>query len=107
MTREEIRNAILSGKAVKKEIVNAFGVEIVLRQPSIGGILSMQDGEDKGNMVAQSLIKYCYVPGTEDKVFDEADADVILGLPFDEDFQKIQDGINKLMDINVDAEKKD
>ena len=102
--RTTIRTAIFAGKA-KTLKVNAFGVKLEMRQPSMGEILDLQDLPDQKSRVVASLVRYCYVPGTKEKVFDEADKDSILALPFDENFTKINDAIAKLTGIDLEEEK--
>ena len=102
--RTSIRTAIFAGKA-KVLLVTAFGVDLELRQPSMGELLDLQDLPDQKSRVVASLIRYCFVPGTKEKVFDEADRDSILALPFDENFVKINDAIAELTGIDLEEEK--
>lgn len=103
--RDTIRKAILSGRTTKTLLVNAFGIELEMRQPSLGDILDLQDMENTKQRVIQSLINYCYVPGTKEKVFDDADKDIIEALPFDDNFTAIQEAIADLTGVDIDAEK--
>ena len=102
--RTTIRTAIFAGKA-KTLPVNAFGVKLELRQPSMGELLDLQDLPNQKSRVVASLIRYCYVPGTKEKVFDEADTNSILALPFDKNFIAINDAIAELTGIDLEEEK--
>ena len=103
--RDTIRKAILSGRATKTLLVNAFGIELEMRQPSLGDILDLQYMENTKQILIQSLINYCYVPGTKERVFDDADKDIIEALPFDDNFTAIQEAIADLTGVDIDAEK--
>ena len=103
--RDDIRAAIFSGRNAKTLPVTAFGVELEVRQPSMGDILDLQELPDTKSRVVTSLINYCYVPGTKEPVFDSADRDSILALPFDENFEKINEAIAELTGVNLEDEK--
>ena len=103
--RDTIRKAILSGRKAKTLLVTAFGVELEMRQPSLGDVLDLQDMESTKERVIQSLINYCYVPGTKEKVFDITDSEVLAALPFDDNFTAIQEAIAELTGIDVEEEK--
>ena len=103
--RDTIRNAILTGRVAKTLLVTAFGIELEMRQPSLGDILDLQDMESTKERVIQSLINYCYVPGTKEKVFDVADNDILAALPFDDNFTAIQEAIADLTGVDVDNAK--
>lgn len=103
--RTAIRTAIFAGKA-KTLLVTTFGIELELKQPSMGELLDLQDLPDAKSRVVASLIRYCFVPGTKEKVFDEADKDSILALPFDDNFVKINDAIAELTGIDLAEEEK-
>ncbi len=47
------------------------------------------------------LVRYCYVPGTDERVFDPADVDAILAFPFGPDFVKIQEAITELTGLDM------
>lgn len=111
--RDEIRTAILDAKP-RAIIVEAFGIEIEVREPLMRQIMELnaknvnEDGTPKANntnAMAESLAAYLYVPGTDEKVFDENDVDVLQSAPFGEDIRKIQEAINKL--IGVDKRTKE
>ena len=103
--RTSLRTAILSGRHSEKVTVEAFGVTIELVQPSLGELLDLQDIPDTKGRIVASLINYCYVPGTKEKIFDPTDADTLLGLPYDENFIALQKAINDLTGIDVEEEK--
>lgn len=102
-SRKAIRDAVLGNKHYRKEVLKVFGTEIELRQPSLRLILSAQQDDDQGRAVATMLTNYCYVPGTDDLVFDKADIEALLELPFGDDMQKINKAIERLTGVDSKA----
>ena len=103
--RTAIRTAIFANTKAKILVIQAFGVELEVRQPSMGQLLDLQELPNTKSRVVASLINYCYVPGTKEKVFDDADTDSILALPFDENFGKINDAIAELTGVDRTEEE--
>jgi len=109
--RDEIRSKVFSSTMFKREKVTAFGIEIDIRQTTLGRVLELQEKlqEDRKGAIGLAFIEFCYVPDTGERLFDDGDLESILNLPFGEDFQRVQDAINKLMGVDEkaiqDAEK--
>jgi hypothetical protein len=104
--KTDIRAAIFSGRTAKTILVKAFDTELEVKQPALGDILNLQSVPDSKARVVAALINYCYVPGTNEKVFTQADQDIILGLPFDDNFTAIQNAIAELTGVNLDEARK-
>jgi len=105
--RNKIRAAVSSAKP-RSVIVSFNGVEIEMRQPSLGEVMDGQQtiSEDRKEGVARMMIRFAYVPGTEEKVFEEGDVDMLIGLPFGDDMQRMNEAINNLTGVEVtDATK--
>lgn len=100
-TRDEIRSKVFSADTFKRETVEAFGTIIEIRQTTLGRVLELQGklSQDRKGAIALAFVEFCHVPETNERLFDEADLDGILSLPFGEDFQRVQDVINKLMGV--------
>lgn len=105
LSRDQIRASIFNTKP-KSEFINIFGCDVELRQPSLGNILEAQTKDDRRAAIVDMIIDYCYVPGTNEKVFEAADAEGILTLPYGEDLSKINDAIARLTNIDVSGEEK-
>ena len=103
--RDAIRDAIIGGPdKTKTKIVEFFGQEIELRQPSMEVIMNMQASEgDRAASMANMIINYSYVPGTLERIFEEADAEALTALPFGADVQRIQRAINELTSLDIKA----
>ncbi|KKM82887.1 hypothetical protein LCGC14_1314960 [marine sediment metagenome] len=106
LTRDEIRAMIFRGdREFRTEQLVLFGAKVDFRQPTLGAILGAKQEENRAKAVAEMLIRYCFVPGTKEQVFEDADIDTILGLPFGEDLQKANDAIERLTGIDVQGEE--
>lgn len=108
--RDKIRGAIFSSDALKPQTktIVFFGQTIEIRQPNLRTILSISSGGDRQSAMVDMIIAYAYVPGSDEKVFEEADKDQLLEIPFGKDFSDLQKAITAMTDINFlqgDAEK--
>lgn len=104
--RDNIRAKIFASKDFAEEVVDFFGEKIILRQPSLSQVLEVQNSEDRKSAVIDTLIKYAYVPdesgkkASAEKVFEEADNDSLLTLPFGADFLRVSNALEKLTNVN-------
>lgn len=91
--RDTIRASIFAAKnrEGKRAVVNFFGTDIEIHQPSVGDINRYSEQLGAGDSIpfAEVLINYAYVPSTETKVFESGDIDTLNELPFNEDIQKV------------------
>lgn len=103
-TRDEIRQTIFNSTKAKprSKIVQFMDAEIELRQPAMSVIMEMQQSEMETNLVSM-LMQYCYVPGTEERLFDEIDYEALVKLPMNDDFQRLGVALTEMtgMDIKV------
>lgn len=109
--RDDIRSKIFATKDLKSKILDFFGTQIELRQPRLSDILAAQQqqkeqGEDGVSAAVISiLLQYAYVPGTSEKVFEDADRDSLLSLPFDENLIAVTDALQELTQVNFTKPK--
>lgn len=99
MSRDDIRAAIFGAKP-QVETATFFGAPIELHEPSTSDVLDFQQSENRKQAVAMMLINYVYVPGTSTPVFEAADVDSILALPFGKDMQQLQTKILALLGVS-------
>ena len=105
MNRDELRSQIFSGKKRKTRAVNLFGGDVEIRQPTLRDIIKTQNMEDRSEGIIYLLISYCYVPGSDEKVFEPKDAEELLNLPFDESFSSASVALTEMIGVNIeDAE---
>jgi len=104
--REALRAHLLSSKPkAKSTVIDLFGVDVELRQPSFKSIMTARETEDPVERAASMIIKYAFVPGTNEQVFDDADMDQILDWPFGEDLARLNTAITELTGVNMDEEE--
>jgi hypothetical protein len=113
LTKNEIRSKIFDSKnkIYKSTVVMFFGTKLELRQPSLKDVMGEEDlpegvKQDPLEKALSVLLKYAYVPGTDDKVFDISDIESLGELPFGEDFNNAVTEFNKLANVNVDKTEK-
>jgi hypothetical protein len=98
--RDKLRGSILKTIAPASEKVMFFGVEIELRQPTLGDVLSAKQNQDPTAAVIETLIRQAYVPGTDERVFEEADTSELLLKPFGADFIRVSQALERMSDVN-------
>ena len=89
MSKRDALRSLTVGKSkiFKKEIVTVDGAEIEVRQLSVGErkrVLnrSSKNGEvDPLDFQIWAIISTCYVPGTEEKLFEDTDYNVLSEQP--------------------------
>ncbi len=99
--RDKIRAQVFSSDVFKRETVEAFGSTMEIRQTTLGRVLELQQKleDDRKEAIALSFIEFCFVPGTDERIFEDGDIVLVLGLPFGDDFQTVQTAINKMMGV--------
>lgn len=105
----DMKSRIFSAKnkVRRSQVVEFFGEQIEIRQPSLTQMLENDaaDLEDKKFRNAFVLINYAYKPGTDEKVFDVADIDSINDLPYGKDFERVMEAY-QLVTGTVKVEEK-
>lgn len=99
-TRAELREKILATKKPKVKLVDFHGVEIELRQPVLGDIIAAQANEDRTAAIIDTMIRYAFVPGTEERVFEAGDVEQIKQMPFDHNLIAISKAMEELSEVN-------
>ena len=85
---------------MKKKEIDFFGGKIELRQPRLADVLDAQNSDDRESAVIDTLIRYAFVPGTDEKVFDEGDAETLKQKPFGADFLRVSKALEELTEVN-------
>jgi len=110
MTRNELRAAIFAAenKKPKSKEITLFGQKVDIRQPTVGEVTAMVDKAGKPNVsaIVTILITYCYVPGTDEKVFEEADREGLLSMPTGQWLTDLNNTIEELTGVNVKEQEK-
>lgn len=103
--RDAIRTAILDSKGTV-EVIEVFGVKVEIRTPSLEDLLQYRNATEDSNIMARAIVNNCWVPGTDDHVFDEADIPQIMKLKFSPDMKKLNATINKILGGDEEIQKK-
>jgi hypothetical protein len=110
--RNQIRAKITSSPATKAKsvVITFFGAEVELRQATLKSILEargddLDDAEARTNRSVMMLVDNMYVPGTDERVFDEADVDFIKGLPMGGDLAKAMEVMTQMTQVNFQEPK--
>lgn len=113
-TRADLRSRTL-GKAreFKSQMVDIDGTQYEVRQPSVrersailqaGEVLSGDAKKmDMGRMQVQGIITCTYVPGSGERVFEQADFEALMEQPSGGFVDKLGEVVLTLM--NIEAEK--
>lgn len=105
--RDTLRSKILNQKVGSKIVTLDDGLQIEVRQSKVGEMLDAIADEDLKKRMAKQLIMCCYVPGSQDKVFEDADYEVLMDLPSGGYYRQLIDAINEFsIPKAVDAAKK-
>lgn len=110
-SRNDIRAAMFSQERKKaaSEEITLFGEKVELRQPTLAQVnrLARASANDtKVPHVVRVLIEYCYIPGTDEKVFEEGDANMLAEMPSGSWLNDFNTALEKLAGVNVkEAEK--
>ena len=99
--RDKLRGQIFSAKTFLSQEITLFGATVELRQPSLGQILEAQEQPERKLALLKLLVEYCFVPGTDDRIFEEADMDNIMNMPFSKDIEHLNDVMLGLTNIDV------
>lgn len=106
-SRDDLRASIFSSdktNPVRKELTYN-GVQIEFIVPSVKTISELQADEGR-NFIVSTMIQCCVIPGTDEKVFDDADYEVMVNSPMSTDFSRCVQTINGLLNFGVDEKVK-
>jgi len=106
VTKESIREQIFSTKKFKSINIDLFGAEVEIRQPSLGAILDAKEEPNRKLALMKTLVDYCFIPGTNEKLFEVTDLDGLMAQPFGEDLTRLNDAISELTGVNMEDTEK-
>lgn len=102
--RDELRARLLGTKQFKTRVIDLLGDQVEIRQPSVKQLTELTktaSDEDKSGLI-NLIIRFCYVPGTQDTVFEPTDYDVLMELPADNWIKTFQEAWIDLAGLNKD-----
>ena len=104
--RDKLRSELLKKREFKKKIITLFDQEVEIRQPSLGQVLTVREEKDRRKLTHRMYIDHCFVPGTDEKVFEEGDLEVLMALPFEDAWIQLSSAVAELTGVDLeDAEK--
>lgn len=107
--RDSLRATIFSAKRSSQMVpIGIFveGVEqqvVEVIQPKVGDMLDNMGTDNMRQRIARMMIDSCFVPGTSEKVFEEADYDGLMELPAGGDYAALIAAIT----ANIDPKKQE
>ena len=102
--RDSIRAKVFKTHTRKRVKVKLFDADIELIQPTLAD-LRKPESEDVG-VIADMLIQYARVPGTDEPVFEDTDQDMIMSWPVDNWMKDVTDAFSQLTTLDRDEAKK-
>ena len=104
----KLRGSIFAekNKVRASRVIEFFGVDVELRQPTLRDIAAMADEDNDQAAIVSTLLHYAYVPHTDQKVFTEAHIEALMELPFGESFTRVADAIKSLSTSMTKSEAK-
>lgn len=104
--RDQLRGAIFNSEnsKPKSKVIEFFGQQIEVRQPPVGALMDMREGakdRDSKEQLIAMLMNWVFVPGTDEKLFEPADQDQLLAMPFGTDFTRVSNAVTELTDVNI------
>lgn len=95
-SRDDIRAEILNSKGEVRLV--PFGkVQVEIRTPDLEDLLQYRNMEDDDLAMARAIINNVYVPGTDERVFDNTDAEVLMKAKFTKDMKALNKAIMEVL----------
>ena len=104
LTRDEARAAIFGAKTTKT-VATLNGVRVYLQEPQLGAVMDFQQEEDRKRGACMMLVRFVHTEDGE-PVFEEADVDSLLELPFNKDMRDLQNKIQVMLGVAPTAADK-
>jgi hypothetical protein len=106
ISRRDALRARILGKQLKREIVHlkdddGTEYDIEVREPTVARMQEMgaQTAVPNSEKMIALVIDHAYIPGSDEKVFEPEDADVIRNLPYRADFSPLLEKVMELGDM--------
>lgn len=106
--RDQLRAKVFSSEntVFKRKALTYKGAELEIKQPSLEEVTGMFDQPDSTSRAIYLLIHLAYIPGTDERVFEDTDFDTLKAMPYGPEMTDIQDMISEFFRGNAkEAEK--
>jgi hypothetical protein len=99
--RDTLRKALLATQKRASKTITFFGQQVEVRQPLLGDILDAPiNAMNQKDALIAMIVKYTFVPGTDEPVFEEGDKEQLLQMPFGADLTAINEAMTAMTSIN-------
>lgn len=103
--RSALRTGFFANKTAKKIVTLSNGMEVEVRQPTVGMQLVLGQMEDSSKRMLRMFVEHVFVPNTDEKVFEESDYEVLREMPAGGDYTNILTSITEVMGIRTGVEE--
>lgn len=95
-------------KRLKSEVIPFHGVEIELRQATLGENIEIVANEDLMSLsgMHKIFLRHTFIPGTDEHLFDDTDIEQLNSLADDAEMKRVLDTWMKLSGIRIEDEVK-
>jgi hypothetical protein len=106
--RDRLRGALFASKKRNSKLITLFDVEVEIRQPTVGEMLALSglNENDRRKSLVSIMVNYCFVPGTDEPIFDKSDEDGIMNWPVGEWFTTLNDAVAEMTNLDVAGQEK-
>ena len=95
-SRDQIRSAILNAPG-DTETIDVFGIQVEIRSPKLEELLQYRGAEEDKAIMARAIVNNVYVPGSEQRVFDDADIPELMKTQFSKDMRKLSTAVTRVL----------
>lgn len=110
VTRDSLRAKIFASENLKpgSRIITLFGEKVEIRQPTIAQISKMSKAsvDEKVSPLIRIITEYTYVPGTDERVFEAADAEALSAMPSGKWLSDFNTAMEELSGVDVKGAEK-
>lgn len=109
--RNKLRESIFAdkNKKIDSRPLKLFGENVEVRQPTLAQITKLSKLSTENSKVppiVRIMIEYIYVPGTDDKVFETADAESLAAMPSGQWLTDLNKVLEELTSVDVQVAEK-
>jgi hypothetical protein len=107
-SRDALRAALLASAKPASKLLKFRGQKVEVRQPSVEAVLNQSKVDEEGRRSGpvDMLIQCLYVPGTNERLFEEGDRDALMNMPFSDELTDIFNTLTDLGKANFPEQKR-
>lgn len=107
-SRDDLRTAFFTceDNKAKVDTIQLNGVDIEFRQPTIGTLNQLSEDFEGKTLAVMALIRFGFIPGTDEKFFDDADYDAIVGFAPTAEVRDAFSKVNQMLGYAIEEKEK-